>query len=86
MKMPLPPGRARAFEAARKQGLSLIHICSMLVFDALIYNEDRHFGNFGVLRDNHSGNIIAPAPIFDNGLSLQSKANCNSSDNVFISL
>ena len=42
---------------------------SMLVFDALIYNEDRHFGNFGVLRDNHSGEIIAPAPIFDNGLS-----------------
>ena len=33
-------------------------IRSMLVFDALIYNEDRHFGNFGVLRDNHSGNII----------------------------
>ncbi len=43
---------------------------SMLVFDALTYNEDRHFGNFGVLRDNHSGKIIAPAPIFDNGLSL----------------
>ncbi len=45
-------------------------IRNMLVFDALIYNEDRHFGNFGVLRDNHSGKIIAPAPIFDNGLSL----------------
>ncbi len=43
---------------------------SMLVFDALIYNEDRHFGNFGVLRDNHTGKIIAPAPIFDNGISL----------------
>lgn len=43
---------------------------SMLVFDALIYNEDRHFGNFGILRDNHSGKIAAPAPIFDNGLSL----------------
>lgn len=43
---------------------------SMLVFDALIYNEDRHFGNFGVLRDNCTGRIIAPAPIFDNGLSL----------------
>jgi hypothetical protein len=42
----------------------------MLVFDALIYNEDRHFGNFGLLRDNHTGEIIAPAPIFDNGLSL----------------
>jgi len=45
-------------------------IRSMLVFDALIYNEDRHFGNFGLLRDNHSGRIIAPAPIFDNGFSL----------------
>ncbi len=45
-------------------------IRSMLVFDAVIYNEDRHFGNFGVLRDNHTGKIIAPAPIFDNGLSL----------------
>ncbi len=43
---------------------------SMLVFDALIYNEDRHFGNFGVLRDNQTGKIVAPAPIFDNGLSL----------------
>jgi len=42
----------------------------MLVFDALTYNEDRHFGNFGLLRDNHTGEIIAPAPIFDNGISL----------------
>ncbi|MCL2047223.1 MAG: XRE family transcriptional regulator [Defluviitaleaceae bacterium] len=46
----------------------------MLVFDALIYNEDRHFGNFGLLRDNRTGDIIAPAPIFDNGLSLFSYA------------
>lgn len=45
-------------------------IKSMLVFDAVIYNEDRHFGNFGVLRDNHSGAVIGAAPIFDNGLSL----------------
>ena len=45
-------------------------IRSMLVFDALVYNEDRHFGNFGILCDNHSGDIKAPAPIFDNGLSL----------------
>lgn len=43
---------------------------SMLVFDAVIYNEDRHFGNFGVLRDNHSGKIVGAAPIFDNGISL----------------
>lgn len=48
----------------------LEQIKSMLVFDAVIYNEDRHFGNFGVLRDNRSGKITASAPIFDNGLSL----------------
>ena len=42
----------------------------MLIFDAVIYNEDRHFGNFGVLRDNHGGAIIATAPLFDHGLSL----------------
>ena len=42
----------------------------MLVFDALIYNEDRHFGNFGLLRDSKTGEITAPAPIFDNGVSL----------------
>ena len=46
----------------------------MLVFDALTYNEDRHFGNFGLLRDNKTGQIIAPAPIFDNGISLFSLA------------
>ena len=45
-------------------------IRDMLVFDALIFNEDRHFGNFGVLRDNHTGKITAPAPIFDNGNAL----------------
>ena len=49
-------------------------IRDMLVFDALIYNEDRHFGNFGLLRNNHTGEIIASAPIFDNGISLFSYA------------
>ena len=45
-------------------------VSSMLTFDAIIYNEDRHFGNLGILRNNRSGEIIGPAPIFDNGLSL----------------
>ncbi len=49
-------------------------LVSMLVFDAIILNEDRHFGNFGLLRDNKSGKIISPAPVFDNGLSLLSLA------------
>ena len=45
-------------------------LADMLVFDAVIINEDRHYGNFGLLRDNRSGSIISPAPVFDNGLSL----------------
>jgi hypothetical protein len=42
----------------------------MLIFDAVICNEDRHFGNFGLLIDNDSNTIVDTAPIFDNGLSL----------------
>lgn len=42
----------------------------MLIFDALIYNEDRHFGNFGLLFDNKTNKPVAFAPLFDHGLSL----------------
>lgn len=42
----------------------------MLIFDALICNEDRHFGNFGLMVDNHTNQPVGFAPIFDNGLSL----------------
>ena len=42
----------------------------MIVFDAIIFNTDRHFDNFGFLVDSHSNQIIAPAPLFDHGNSL----------------
>ena len=42
----------------------------MLIFDALIYNEDRHFGNFGLMIDNKTNKQFAFAPVFDHGLSL----------------
>lgn len=42
----------------------------MLVFDALICNEDRHFGNFGLIVDSHTNQPVALAPIYDHGLSL----------------
>jgi len=54
----------------------------MLVFDAVIYNDDRHYSNFGVLRDNRSGKVIAAAPIFDNGRSLFSEAMPNHFKNI----
>lgn len=41
----------------------------MLVFDALIFNTDRHTGNFGLLVDSHTNKVKAFAPVFDNGLS-----------------
>lgn len=42
----------------------------MLIFDALICNEDRHFGNFGLMVDNKTNQPYAFAPLFDHGLSL----------------
>ena len=42
----------------------------MIVFDAVILNTDRHFGNFGFMVDNRTNKICAPAPLFDHGLSL----------------
>lgn len=48
---------------------------NMILFDALIYNTDRHFGNFGFLVDNKTMKIKGLAPIFDNGASLFSNLN-----------
>ena len=62
--------------------LHFVNICSelginivpmldkMIVFDYIIANEDRHFGNFGLLRDADSLEIKGAAPMFDNGTSL----------------
>ncbi|MCD8294638.1 MAG: XRE family transcriptional regulator [Clostridia bacterium] len=42
----------------------------MMVFDALIYNTDRHCSNFGLLFDSHTNRPMEYAPVFDNGSSL----------------
>ena len=42
----------------------------MLCFDYLIENSDRHFGNFGFIRDVDTLKFLGPAPLFDNGTSL----------------
>lgn len=44
-------------------------LADMLVLDAIIRNTDRHLGNFGFLVDNHTNQLLRPAPVFDNGLS-----------------
>ena len=43
---------------------------NMIVFDAVIFNADRHYGNFGFLVNSKTNEIIAPAPLFDHGNSL----------------
>jgi hypothetical protein len=42
----------------------------MIVFDAVIMNTDRHYGNFGLIIDNKTNKPISFAPIFDNGAGL----------------
>ena len=54
----------------------------MLIFDALIFNEDRHFGNFGIIVDNKTNKPCAFAPIFDNGLSLFNYAMMDDLENI----
>ena len=42
----------------------------MIVLDYIIANEDRHFNNFGLLRNANTLEWLGAAPIFDSGTSL----------------
>jgi len=56
-------------------------------FDALIFNSDRHLGNFGYIIDNDVNEIVGAAPIFDNGYGLFSLAlHTNDANNEFSDL
>lgn len=59
---------AEYYETLGPEFVKALH--DILVFDALVCNTDRHFGNFGFLVDNHTNKIVAPAPLFDHGNSL----------------
>lgn len=54
-------------------------LTDMLVFDAVICNTDRHFGNFGFIVESQTNRIVRPAPLFDHGNSL-----FNFADNEFM--
>jgi len=45
----------------------------MLVLDYLIDNIDRHWNNFGILRNSQTGSWAGLIPVFDNGYSLWNK-------------
>lgn len=46
------------------------YINNFLTIDYLTENTDRHYGNFGFIRNINTLKFISPAPIFDNGTSL----------------
>lgn len=45
-------------------------ISNMLLIDYVLGNEDRHWGNFGILRNIDTLEFVDTAPIFDNGNAL----------------
>ena len=47
-----------------------VRFLEMFLFDAVIFNVDRHLGNFGYMVDNDTNEIVDVAPIFDNGYGL----------------
>jgi len=55
----------------RELGIDIVSsLDKMIVLDYIIANEDRHFNNFGLLRDANTIEWIGAAPIFDSGTSL----------------
>lgn len=47
---------------------------NMIVLDSIIWNQDRHLGNFGFIVDNDTQKILRLAPVFDQNMSLLSRA------------
>jgi hypothetical protein len=66
----VPSGRL----ISRDEALADPRFANIFFFDALIFNTDRHMGNFGYLIDNDTNEIAGAAPIFDNGYGLFSLA------------
>lgn len=59
-----------AFVPDRRAALADPRFAETFLFDAIVFNTDRHLGNFGYLIDNDTNEIIGAAPIFDNGYGL----------------
>ena len=66
----IPAGRL----VSRDEALRDPRFADIFFFDALIFNTDRHMGNFGYLINNDTNEIAGAAPIFDNGYGLFSLA------------
>lgn len=47
---------------------------NMILLDSVIWNPDRHLGNFGFIVDNDTQEILRFAPVFDHNMSLLARA------------
>ena len=66
----VPAGRL----VTRDEALADPRFAEIFLFDAIIFNTDRHMGNFGYMINNDTNEIVGAAPIFDNGYGLFSLA------------
>lgn len=66
----VPAGRL----VTRDEALADPRFADIFLFDAIIFNTDRHMGNFGYIIDNDTNEIVGATPIFDNGYGLFSLA------------
>lgn len=58
-------------ECCRMLGIDIApSLDGMILIDYIMLNEDRHTGNFGLIRDADTLEWIGPAPIYDTGTSL----------------
>lgn len=57
-------------------------ISEMVILDYLMLNTDRHFGNFGILRNTNTLSVEGIMPLFDNGTSL----NCDAPNEHLLSI
>jgi len=60
---------ASVLKYCQKYGLEE-EVKEMFLFDSVIFNEDRHKGNFGFLVDNDSGRVLGMIPLFNHNISL----------------
>lgn len=62
---------AHLVKCANKLGIKDFedYLNKLIVFDFIIANEDRHFNNFGIIRNAKTLDIVGPAPIYDSGSS-----------------
>ena len=57
-------------------------LIGMLVLDSVIFNQDRHLGNLGLLVDNNNGSILGEAPMYDHNISMI----CYATDNDILNI